>query len=192
MSLDAEAYVEMQVQFDWYAGGGLDIAFLGAAQVDAHGDVNVSKFNGQFVGCGGFIDITQHTKKIVYCGSFTAGGLKVAVADGKLSILQEGKARKYVNEVEQVTFSGAYATQIKQKVIFITERAVFELRDGFLMLTEVAPGVDVEKDIFAHMDFVPQKSPQLKSMPIEIFRPKWGGLRASLESKNAIRVPAAA
>jgi len=192
MSLDAEAYVEMQVQFDWYAGGGLDIAFLGAAQVDAHGDVNVSKFNGQFVGCGGFIDITQHTKKIVYCGSFTAGGLKVAVAEGKLSILKEGKARKYVNEVEQVTFSGAYATQIKQKVIFITERAVFELRDGVLMLTEVAPGVDVEKDIFAHMDFVPQKSPQLKSMPIEIFRPKWGGLRASLESKNAIRVPAAA
>ena len=192
MSLDAEAYVEMQVQFDWYAGGGLDIAFLGAAQVDAHGDVNVSKFNGQFVGCGGFIDITQHTKKIVYCGSFTAGGLKVAVAEGKLSILKEGKARKYVNEVEQVTFSGAYATQIKQKVIFITERAVFELRDGVLILTEVAPGVDVEKDIFAHMDFVPQKSPQLKSMPIEIFRPKWGGLRASLESKNAIRVPAAA
>jgi propionate CoA-transferase len=192
MSPDAEAYVEMQVQFDWYAGGGLDIAFLGAAQVDARGDVNVSKFNGQFVGCGGFIDITQHTKKIVYCGSFTAGGLKVAVADGKLSILKEGKARKYVNEVEQVTFCGAYATQIKQKVIFITERAVFELRDGCMMLTEVARGVDVEKDIFAHMDFVPQKSPQIKSMPIEIFRPRWGGLRASLESKNAISVPAAA
>jgi propionate CoA-transferase len=186
MSLDAEAYVEQQVQFDWYNGGGLDVAFLGAAQVDATGNVNVSKFNGNFVGCGGFIDITQHAKKLVYCGSFTAGGLKVVPADGKLSIKQEGKAKKYVNKVEQITFSGAYATKVKQPVLFVTERAVFELRDGHLTLTEVAPGIDIEKDILAHMEFKPKMAGTPKPMPAEIFQPKWGGLKAILAAKSKI------
>ncbi len=183
MCLDAEAFVEQQVQFDWYSGGGLDLAFLGAAQVDAKGNVNVSKFNGTFVGCGGFIDITQHAKTLVYCGSFTAGGLKVSIADGKLTIVKEGKARKYVKAVEQITFSGAYASKVRQPVMFITERAVFELRDGLLALTEVAPGIDIDKDILAHMDFKPLMSPAPKSMPAEIFQPKWGGLKAILDAK---------
>jgi len=184
MSMDAEAYVEQQVQFDWYNGGGLDVAFLGAAQVDVNGNVNVSKFNGQFVGCGGFIDITQHAKKVVYCGSFTAGGLKVEAADGKLLIKHEGKAKKYVNAVEQITFSGEYATKIRQPVIFITERAVFELQDGHLVLTEVAPGVDIEKDILAHMDFKPRMTPLPKLMDAGIFQEKWGGLKEILASKS--------
>ena len=183
MSLDSEAFVEPQAQFDWYSGGGIDHAFLGAAQVAPNGDVNVSMFNGTFVGAGGFIDITQHAKKLVYCGAFTAGGLKVAVADGKLSILHEGKARKYVKQVEQVTFSGAYATKVKQSVLYVTERAVFELVDGDLTLVEVAPGIDIDKDILAHMDFVPKMAAKIKPMPAEIFRPKWGGLRAWLEAK---------
>jgi len=184
MSMDAEAYVEQQVQFDWYNGGGLDVAFLGAAQVDVNGNVNVSKFNGQFVGCGGFIDITQHAKKVVYCGSFTAGGLKVEAADGKLLIKHEGKAKKYVNAVEQITFSGEYATKIRQPVIFITERAVFELQDGHLVLTEVAPGVDIEKDILAHMDFKPCMTPLPMLMDAGIFQDKWGGLKEILASKS--------
>jgi propionate CoA-transferase len=184
MSVDAEAFVEQQVQFDWYNGGGLDLAFLGAAQVDAKGNVNVSKFNGEFVGCGGFIDITQHAKKVIYCGSFTAGGLKVAIAGGKLAILKEGKARKYVTSVEQVTFSGAYASKTRQPVMFITERAVFELQDGQLVLIEVAPGIDIEKDILAHMDFKPVMSPTPKAMPADIFQAKWGGLRAILDAKT--------
>ena len=116
----------------------------------------------------------------MYCGTFTAGGLKVAVADGKLSIAHEGKAKKYVNKVEQVTFSGRYATKVRQPVMFITERAVFELRDGHLALTEVAPGIDIEKDILAHMEFKPLMTEPPKAMLAGIFRPKWGGLKGSL------------
>jgi propionate CoA-transferase len=183
MSLDAQAFIEPQAQFDWYSGGGLNHAFLGAAQVGANGDVNVSMFNGEFVGAGGFIDITQHAKKLVYCGAFTAGGLKVAILDGKMSVTREGKARKYVKQVEQITFSGLYATKTKQPVLYITERAVFELQDGHLTLIEVAPGINIENDILAHMDFVPKMAAKIKSMPAEIFRPKWGGLKALLQSK---------
>jgi len=192
MSIDAEAYVEQQVQFDWYSGGGLDLAFLGAAQVDANGNVNVSKFNGEFVGCGGFIDITQHAKKVIYCGSFTAGGLKVAIADQKLAVTKEGKAKKYVNNVEQITFSGAYAAKTKQPVLFITERAVFELQDGHLALIEVAPGVDIEKDILAQMEFRPRMPSKPKLMPAAIFQPKWGGLKKLLEAKKPASTAAAA
>lgn len=184
MAFNTEAFVEMHAQFDWYDGGGLDHAFLGAAEVDPIGNVNVSKFKGRCVGCGGFINITQNTKKVVYCGTFTAGGLKISIVDGKLSILQEGKGKKYVNKVEQVTFSGAYAAKTHQPVLFITERAVFALQDGLVTLTEVAPGINVEDDILAQMEFTPRISPMLKSMPAEIFRPHWGGLRAVIESKN--------
>ncbi len=192
LSFDAEALIEPQQQFDWYSGGGLNHAFLGAAQVGANGDVNVSVFNGTFVGAGGFIDITQHAKKVVYCGAFTAGGLKVAVLDGKLSITAEGRAKKYVKSVEQVTFSGAYATKTKQPVLYVTKRAVFELLDGQLALIEVAPGIDIQKDVLAHMDFVPKMAAKVNLMPAEIFKPKWGGLKALLQAKMKPAVKAAA
>jgi propionate CoA-transferase len=184
MSFNAQAFVEQQAQFDWYDGGGLDQAFLGAAEVDLHGNVNVSKFKGRCVGCGGFINITQNAKKVVYCGTFTAGGLKVLVGDGKLVITQEGKGKKYVNKVEQVTFSGAYATQTRQPVLYITERCVFELRAGVLTLTEIAPGMDLQRDILAQMEFAPAIAKDLKLMPAEIFFPKWGGLRQIIEAKQ--------
>lgn len=185
LSRNPDAYVEMTAQFDWYSGGGLDLAFEGAAQVDSKGNVNVSKFNGMFVGCGGFIDITQHAGKVVYCGTFTAGGLKVSVADGKLAISHEGKVKKYIAAVEQVTFSGDYAAKQRQPVLFITERAVFELQDGHLALIEVAPGIDVEKDILAHMDFKPRIAPAPKPMPADILKPHWGGLRKVIEAKRS-------
>jgi len=193
MSFNAQAFVEQQAQFDWYDGGGLDQAFLGAAEVDQLGNVNVSKFKGRCVGCGGFINITQNAKKVVYCGTFTAGGLKVKVADGSLAILQEGKGKKYVKAVEQVTFSGAYATQTRQPVLYITERCVFELREGVLTLTEIAPGMDLERDILARMEFRPVVAPDLKLMPAEIFHARWGGLRQIVENKKApAAVPAPA
>ena len=182
MSFNAEAFVEQQVQFDWYDGGGLDLAFLGMAETDKEGNVNVSKFKGRCVGCGGFINITQNAKKVVYCGAFTAGGLKVTGKDGKLVILQEGKGRKFVNKVEQVTFSGKYATKTKQPVVYITERAVFELLNGEMTLTEIAPGVDLQRDVLAFMDFAPKISPNLKLMPSDIFQPTWGKLRQHIES----------
>jgi len=187
LSRNPIAFVEMTAQFDWYSGGGVDVAFEGAAEVGANGDVNVSKFNGMFVGCGGFIDITQHAGKVVYCGTFTAGGLKTSIAAGKLAIEHEGKVKKYIGAVEQVTFSGAYAAKMRQPVIFVTERAVFELRDGQLVLTEVAPGIDIERDILAQMDFKPLIPAKPKSMPVEIFQPKWGGLHAILDAQSSPR-----
>jgi propionate CoA-transferase len=182
MVTNAEANVEHQVQFDWYDGGGIDVAFLSAAEVDREGNVNVSRFGPKLEGPGGFINIAQHAKKLVYCGAMMAGGLKVAGKDGKLVILQEGKKRKFVNKVEQITFSGKYAAMVKQPVLFVTDRAVFKLQDGGLMLIEIAPGVDLEKNVLAMMDFAPKISPNLKLMPGEIFNPTWGKLKQHIES----------
>ena len=169
--------VDQQAQFDWYDGGGVDVAFLGLAQADKQGNINVSKFGGRAVGCGGFIDITQTSKKVVYCGSFTSKGLKVAVTDGKLVIANEGAGKKFINQVEQITFSGQYAAKVKQPVLYITERAVFRLVNGEVTLIEIAPGIDLEKDVLGQMEFVPKIAADLKEMPAELFQPKWGKLK---------------
>lgn len=183
MSFNADVFIEHQAMFDWYDGGGLDQAFLGAGEVDRHGNVNVSKFSGRCVGCGGFINISQATRKVVFCSSFTAGGLEVGVDAGRLVIRREGRSRKFVRDVEQVTFSGAYAAATGQSVLYVSERAVFELVGGVLTLTEIAPGADLERDILGQMDFTPDVSPNLKLMPAELFHATWGGLRAHLETR---------
>jgi len=171
-----EAIVDQPAQFDFYDGGGLDEAFLGMAQADAAGNVNVSKFGPRIAGCGGFINITQTARKVVFCGTFTAGGLEVAVEDGRLRIVHEGKHRKFVPEVEHVTFSGEYATELGQHVLYVTERAVFELRDGKLVLTEVAPGVDLQTQVLDLMDFTPEVAADLKEMDARVFRAEPMGL----------------
>ena len=178
-SVNPEVIVEHSAQFDFYDGGGIEIAYLGLAQVDAEGNVNVSKFGGRAVGCGGFINITQNATKVAFCGTFTAGGLKVAVEDGQLHIVQEGRDRKFIQRVEQVTFSGRYAASVKQPVLYITERAVFRLRSAGLELIEVAPGIDIERDVLAHMDFKPLIR-DVKPMDPALFQPVWGQLKSAM------------
>jgi propionate CoA-transferase len=176
-AINPEAILDQPYQFDFYDGGGIDLAFLGMAETDEAGNVNVSKLGSRVVGCGGFINITQNAKKVFFCGTFTAGGLEIAVDDGKLVIKEEGKVNKFIKKVGQITFSGAYAQEIRQPVMYITERAVFELKKDGLYLTEVAPGIDIEKDILAHMDFVPKMEGIPKLMDERIFKPEPMGIK---------------
>lgn len=166
---NAVAIIEHEYLFDYYHGTGIDVTFMGAAEVDQLGNVNVSKFGGRAIGCGGFIDITQTAKKVVFCTTFTADGLKVSIDHGRLHILQEGKVAKFTNQVQQITFSGIYASNHSRNVLYVTERAVFTLTKEGLELTEIAPGIDLEKDILSHMNFKPIISKNLKQMDMTIF-----------------------
>jgi propionate CoA-transferase len=154
-SINIDALLDQNQQFDFYDGGGLDFSSLGLAEADEHGNVNVSKFGPKIAGAGGFINISQNARKLVFAGTFTAGGLKVKIEDGKVIILQEGKVKKFVKRVEQITFNGKMAAIKEKPVYYVTERCVFKLRYNGLELIEVAPGIDIDKDILAHMDFKP-------------------------------------
>lgn len=178
---NGEAMVQQDHHFTWFDGGGLTMAFTGLGQTDKEGNINAGKFGTRPMGPGGFINTTQHAKKVVFCGTFTAGDLKVDIVDGKLGITKEGPIKKFLTKVEQIAFSGNYAWSVGQKAIYVTERAVFELTENGLMLTEIAPGIDVERDILAHMEFKPAISPNARLMPDGIFKPVWGNLRQELE-----------
>lgn len=181
MNLGGAANVEVLMghpnMFDFYDGGGLDATFLGMAQADQFGNINVSKFNGRMVGCGGFVNISQNTKNVVFCGTFTAGSSDIEIKDGALCIKKDGNFSKFVNKVEQVTFSGAYAVEAGQNVLYVTERAVFRLEERGMVLIEIAPGVDLQKDILDHMEFKPIVSETLKTMDASIFAEGLMGLK---------------
>lgn len=164
-----DAIIDANLQFDYYDGGGLDCACLGFAEVDAVGNVNVSAFGDRVVGLGGFANITASTPRLVFCGSLTAGGLDVDIRDGKVRILREGATSKFVPLVHQVSFSAQQARERAQQVTYVTERAVFTMSDEGIVLTEVAPGLDVEQDVIAHMGFRPEIASPLREMPAWCF-----------------------
>ena len=184
-TINGDAIIEGTSMFEFYDGGNLDLAFLGAAEIDQRGNVNVSQLKSVPIGCGGFINITQNAKKLIFCGSFTSSGLTVSVKEGQLQIVQEGKGKKFITDVHQITFSGKYAASIGQQVLYITERAVFKLGREGLELVEIAPGIDLERDILSQMEFRPIIK-DLKGMPAEIFKEKWGGLAEVIQSNGTI------
>ena len=160
---------DQTLQFNFYDGGGLDIAFLGMAQMDMEGNVNSSKTGRLLSGCGGAINISQNAKRVVFCGTFTAKGFQADIRDGEIKIISEGAVKKLVEQVDQITFSGKYARRVNQPVLYVTERAVFELTEEGIVLTEIAPGMDLEKDILSQMEARPLISPELKIMDKELF-----------------------
>jgi len=177
---NAQAIIDQPSQFDFYDGGGLDIAFLGLAQADKEGNLNVSKFGPRLAGAGGFINISQKAKKVVFVGTFTAGNLDVAVNAGKLAILQDGASVKFVDEVEHRTFSGSQAAKVGKSVLYITERCVFRLTAAGLELIEIAPGVDLQKDILDRMDFLPLMPQPPALMDARIFTEELMSLRPDM------------
>ena len=169
-AVNFQALIDHCTGFDFIDGGGLDTVFLGFGECDREGNVNASRFGTRAPGCGGFINLSQNSRKVVFMGPFSSGGMKVALAGGRLTIEQEGKHRKFVPQVAQVTFSGAQAMARGQEVLYVTERCVFRLEEGELRLAEVAPGIDVARELLALLPFAPRvDNPRL--MDPAIFEP---------------------
>jgi len=162
------AIVDQPAQFDFYDGGGLDFAALGAAQIDKEGNVNVSKFGPRLAGVGGFVNITQTAKSLAFCGTFTAGGLEVELSNGTIRIAREGSVRKFVRQIEQISFSSQTSRRNNRKVLYVTERAVFRLTPAGLELIELAPGIDLQKQVLDLMEFKPVIR-EIRPMPAHVF-----------------------
>ncbi len=179
-AVNAQAIIDQPSQFDFYDGGGLDVAFLGLAQADQEGNLNVSRFGPRLAGAGGFINISQNAKKVVFVGTFSTGKLELAIHKGALAIRQDGQAHKFVARVEHRTFSGAEAVRRGTTVLYVTERCVFRLCAEGLELVEIAPGIDIERDILARMGFRPVLKAEPALMDERIFAEAPMNLRAEL------------
>ncbi len=162
--------------FHHYYGGNLASCFLALGEVDKEGNNNLNRLGDLLIGPGGSMDIAQGTRRIIFCGTFTAGGLQVEAKGGRLRIVREGSIRRFVNRIQDICFNGRDFWALGKDVIFVTERAVFRLTAKGIELTEVAPGIDVEREVLGRMEFRPEVSPQLKQMDARIFDPKPMGL----------------
>jgi propionate CoA-transferase (EC 2.8.3.1) len=183
-SANPVAIIDQPYMFDFYDGGGLDLTFMGLAQCDRFGNVNVSKFGPRIAGIGGFTNITTNAQKIVFCGTFTAGGLKEEIKDGRLSIIEEGKIKKFIKDVEHVTFNAKYARKANHNVVYVTERCVLTLGQNGPIVKEIAPGINLEKDILSQMEFKPEIADDLHEMDSRIFREGKMNLRDEILSKK--------
>jgi propionate CoA-transferase len=166
---NASAMLDAATQFDFYAGGGLDIAFLGFGEFDAAGNVNVSKLGGLTVGPGGFIDIAQNARKVVFCGTLAVKGVKLQTGDGQMRVLQQGSVKKLVKQVDQITYSGPQGLVRGQEVLYLTERASFRLTAEGIELFEIAPGIDLQRDVLDQMEFAPRLATKLGTMSADHF-----------------------
>ncbi len=185
--LNPPAMLTYQELFDYYYGGGLDACFLAFGELDKEGNVNLLRFGGAFIGPGGSMDIAHSTKRVVFCATFTARGLQVAAAEGKLTIVHEGQSHRLVDKVQDLCFNGKEMYRRGKEVLYVTERAVFRLGPNGPVLTEVAPGVDVERDVLGQMDFRPAVSPELRRMDARLFREQAMGLRQALGGEERVR-----
>jgi propionate CoA-transferase len=190
-SRNYQAIVDQPYQFDFYDGGGLELAFLSFAEIDQECNVNVSRFGDRIIGPGGFINISQNAQTIIFSGTFTSGGLEISWPGGCATLAREGREKKFVKRVQQLSYSGPFANERAQKALYITERAVFRRNEvGRLELTEIGPGIDLERDVLAQMEFTPDISPNLAMMDRRIFSPEPVGLAGIVEgNRRAIRSP---
>jgi propionate CoA-transferase len=163
------ALVRHDDQFDFYNGAGVDVTFMGAGEVDKDGNVNATRLGPNPTGAGGFVDITTNAKHVVFCSTFTGKGLDCSFKGGKLTIKQEGSLKKCVNKLQQVSYNAKIALEKGHKMHYVTERAVFELREEGLVLTEIAQGIDLQKDVLDQMEFVPVIAKDLKIIPTDIY-----------------------
>ncbi len=181
-SYNPQATIEHGSMFDFIDGGGMDMSCLGIGQADEEGNINVSKMGTRLTGPGGLINICDRTKKLVFCGTLM-NKAKFAVGDGKITVVEEGNMPKFIQKVDQITFSGKYKKP-EQEVMYVTERCVFNLIDGKMTITEIAPGIDLQKDILQNLGFKPEIAKDLKVMDERIFFEKWGGLGEYVDSEN--------
>jgi propionate CoA-transferase len=183
-----DAMVDQPYQFDFYDGGGLDVAFLSFAEVDARGHVNVSRFGATVNGPGGFVNISQGARKVVFSGTLTAGGLDIQPdGAGGVRLAREGRVRKWVREVQQITFNGRFALERGREVMYVTDRGVFRLTPDGMTLAEVAPGIDVARDVLGQIDFPVRVAPDLRSMDARLFCQAPMGLLPEFRARGAAR-----